>query len=113
VTLCHPTTKILPEPTSRQAHRFTFLDERSRKFTPDWEAAADVTVAILLTEAGRDPGDEQLHDLIGELSSQSDREMAVPEFAQPAVIGEFVHLPVRRLTLPQPNPRQRPARPAT
>ena len=28
----------------------------ARMFYPDWEAAADVTVAILRTEAGRDPG---------------------------------------------------------
>lgn len=39
--------------------------------TPDWEAASDVTVAILHTEAGRDPRDKQLHDLIGELSTRS------------------------------------------
>lgn len=52
--------------------RFCFFDERSREFYPDWEAAADVTVAILRTEAGRDPRDKQLQDLIGELSTRSD-----------------------------------------
>ncbi|MFT4110827.1 helix-turn-helix transcriptional regulator [Propionicimonas sp.] len=52
--------------------RFNFLDERSKDFYPDWSAAADVTVAILRTEAGRDPRDKQLHDLIGELSTRSD-----------------------------------------
>lgn len=41
-------------------------------FYPEWDAAADVTVAILRTEAGRDPRDKQLHDLIGELSTCSD-----------------------------------------
>ena len=50
--------------------RFCFLDERAREFYPDWEAASDVTVAILRTEAGRDPRDKQLHDLIGELSTR-------------------------------------------
>lgn len=53
--------------------RFAFLDtERSRIFYPDWDAAADVTVAILRTEAGRDPHNKDLQDLIGELSTRSD-----------------------------------------
>lgn len=52
--------------------RFNFLDERSHDFYPDWEAAADISVAILRIEAGRDPRDKQLHDLIGELSTRSD-----------------------------------------
>jgi transcriptional regulator with XRE-family HTH domain len=52
--------------------RFCFLDERAKAFYPDWETAADVTVSILRTEAGRDPRDKQLHDLIGELSTLSD-----------------------------------------
>ncbi|MET1086272.1 MAG: helix-turn-helix transcriptional regulator [Arthrobacter sp.] len=53
--------------------RFAFLDpERSRTFYPEWDAAADVTVAILRTEAGRDPHNKDLQDLIGELSTRSD-----------------------------------------
>lgn len=52
--------------------RFNFLDERSHEFYPEWEAAAEVSVAILRTEAGRDPKDRQLQDLIGELSTLSD-----------------------------------------
>ncbi|MFC8226017.1 helix-turn-helix transcriptional regulator [Streptomyces sp. NPDC057287] len=52
--------------------RFTFLDPASRRFYPDWEPAADVTVAILRTEAGRNPHDKDLHDLVGELSTRSD-----------------------------------------
>lgn len=52
--------------------RFCFLDERAKAFYPDWEAASDVTVSILRTEAGRDPRDRDLHDLIGELSTLSD-----------------------------------------
>ncbi|MBL3681917.1 helix-turn-helix transcriptional regulator [Leucobacter aridicollis] len=51
--------------------RFTFLDERAHDFYPDWEVFADVTVAILRTEAGRDPHNKELHDLIGELSTRS------------------------------------------
>lgn len=53
--------------------RFAFLDpQQSRTFYPDWEAAADVTVAILRTEAGRDPHNKDLQDLIGELSTRSE-----------------------------------------
>ncbi|MFE6867699.1 helix-turn-helix transcriptional regulator [Kitasatospora sp. NPDC057692] len=52
--------------------RFQFLDPASRRFYPDWEQAADITVAILRTEAGRDPHDKDLHDLVGELSTRSD-----------------------------------------
>lgn len=51
--------------------RFTFLDERAEDFYPDWDSFADVTVAILRTEAGRDPHNKELHDLIGELSTRS------------------------------------------
>jgi transcriptional regulator with XRE-family HTH domain len=52
--------------------RYTFLDEDSRRFYPDWETAADTAVAILRTEAGRDPHDKGLHDLVGELSTRSE-----------------------------------------
>jgi transcriptional regulator with XRE-family HTH domain len=52
--------------------RFTFLDERAHDFYPDWEMFADVTVAILRTEAARDPHNKELHDLIGEMSTRSE-----------------------------------------
>lgn len=52
--------------------RFTFLDPRARDFYPDWDLFAEVTVAILRTEASRDPRNKELHDLIGELSTRSD-----------------------------------------
>ena len=51
--------------------RFTFLDERAFRFYPDWDFFAQVTIAILRTEAGRDPHNKELHDLIGELSTRS------------------------------------------
>ena len=51
--------------------RYTFLDDDSRRFYPDWATAADTCVAILRTEAGRDPHDKALHDLVGELSTRS------------------------------------------
>ncbi|WP_326793538.1 helix-turn-helix transcriptional regulator (plasmid) [Streptomyces sp. NBC_00841] len=52
--------------------RFNFLDSASRRFYPDWDQAADIAVAILRTEAGRNPHDKDLHDLVGELSTRSD-----------------------------------------
>jgi transcriptional regulator with XRE-family HTH domain len=53
--------------------RHCFLDrESAEKFYPDWDKAADTIVAILRAEAGRDPYDKDLQDLIGELSTLSD-----------------------------------------
>jgi transcriptional regulator with XRE-family HTH domain len=52
--------------------RFTFLDSSARRFYPDWNLAADMTVANLRTAAGIDPHDKGLHDLVGELSTRSD-----------------------------------------
>lgn len=52
--------------------RFTFLDSAARRFYPDWDYYADITVAMLRTQAGRDPHDRQLHELVGELSTRSD-----------------------------------------
>lgn len=55
--------------------KFTFLDrERSELFHPNWDLAADITVGILRIEAGRDPHDESLQALVGELATRS------PEF---------------------------------
>jgi transcriptional regulator with XRE-family HTH domain len=52
--------------------RFTFLDPRARDFWADWERAADDSVAQLRTEAGRDPYDQALTGLVGELSTRSE-----------------------------------------
>jgi transcriptional regulator with XRE-family HTH domain len=52
--------------------RFIFLDPRAIRFYPNWEKAADDIVAILRSEAGRDPYDKSLSDLVGELSTRSD-----------------------------------------
>jgi transcriptional regulator with XRE-family HTH domain len=52
--------------------RFCFLDPRARDFWLDWERAADDAVAALRLEAGRDPYDKRLTDLVGELSTRSD-----------------------------------------
>jgi transcriptional regulator with XRE-family HTH domain len=52
--------------------RYTFLDEDAERFYPDWDTAADTCVAILRTEAGRDPSDPLMHDLVGELATRSE-----------------------------------------
>jgi transcriptional regulator with XRE-family HTH domain len=52
--------------------RFNFLDPRAEDFFPDWDDAANTTVALLRTEAGRDPHNRDLTDLIGELATRSD-----------------------------------------
>ena len=52
--------------------RFTFLDPAAADFYPDWERVATELVAHLRSEAGRNPYDRQLSDLIGELSTRSD-----------------------------------------
>lgn len=52
--------------------RFCFLNPRSHELYPDWDGAANVTVAQLRMAAGRDPGDRAMHDLIGELATRSE-----------------------------------------
>jgi transcriptional regulator with XRE-family HTH domain len=53
--------------------RFCFLDPRADDFYPDWDDAANTTVALLRTEAGRDPYDKALTDLVGELATRSEQ----------------------------------------
>jgi transcriptional regulator with XRE-family HTH domain len=52
--------------------RFQFLDPRAQDFYPDWNGAANITVALLRAEAGRRPHDAQLRELVGELSTVSE-----------------------------------------
>jgi transcriptional regulator with XRE-family HTH domain len=52
--------------------RFLFLDPRARTFYVDWEQVAHDVVAALRGEAGRNPYDRALSDLIGLLSTRSD-----------------------------------------
>lgn len=52
--------------------RFQFLDPASRDFYPDWELFAHMCVEIMRAEAGRDPHDKGLQDLVGELSTRSE-----------------------------------------
>jgi hypothetical protein len=51
--------------------RFTYLDPRAKEFFADWNRAAKECVAALRFQAGRDPFDRDLSDLVGELSTQS------------------------------------------
>jgi hypothetical protein len=53
--------------------RFIYLDPASQDFYPDWEQLAEDVVALLRGEAGRDPYDRNLSDLIGELSTRSEQ----------------------------------------
>ena len=52
--------------------RFQFLDPAARDFYPDWDLFAEMCVAIMRAEAGRDPHDKALQDLVGELSTRSE-----------------------------------------
>lgn len=55
----------------RNNARFIFLSPASRIFYPDWEQAADSTVASMRVAAGQNPNDKPLTDLIGELVTRS------------------------------------------
>jgi transcriptional regulator with XRE-family HTH domain len=52
--------------------RFVFLDPRSRVFYRDWGGIADAGVGSLRVEAGRDPYDQDLTELVGQLSMRSE-----------------------------------------
>ncbi|MFY9934821.1 MAG: transcriptional regulator [Streptosporangiaceae bacterium] len=52
--------------------RFCFLDPRARDLYPGWEDVAGSTVAVLRSEAGRDPYNRALTDLVGELATRSE-----------------------------------------
>lgn len=52
--------------------RYVFLGPGAREFFREWSRVADDTVALLRAEAGRDPYDRALSDLVGELSTRSE-----------------------------------------
>ncbi|MFD2468977.1 helix-turn-helix transcriptional regulator [Amycolatopsis silviterrae] len=54
--------------------RYIFLDPSAQHFFADWDAAGNATAALLRAEAGREPHDRALRELIGELCTLS------PEF---------------------------------
>ncbi|MDP9868363.1 MULTISPECIES: helix-turn-helix transcriptional regulator [Streptosporangium] len=51
--------------------RYIFLDPGSKQFFVDWDEAAVATAALLRAEAGREPHDRALRELVGELSTLS------------------------------------------
>ena len=55
----------------RNNARFTFLDPQAAEFYRDWESVKRNTVALLRAAAGRDPYDQSLINLVGQLSTQS------------------------------------------
>jgi hypothetical protein len=52
--------------------RFHFLDPRAGDFYPGWSAAADTTVAIMRSAAGRELHNRDMTDLVGELAMRSE-----------------------------------------
>jgi transcriptional regulator with XRE-family HTH domain len=64
---------LFADPTRPANHsRFAFLNPSAHDFWIDWERIADDTVAVLRTQAGRDPYNKALTDLVGELCTRSD-----------------------------------------
>lgn len=64
---------ILDDPANRRNNAlFTFLNPAARIYYPDWEQGADSIVATLRSDAGRDPHDRGITDLVGELVTRSD-----------------------------------------
>ena len=51
--------------------RFTFLDPVAQDFYAEWEQTARDLVGLLRSEAGRNPYDKELSNLVGELSTRS------------------------------------------
>ncbi|KAF2417482.1 helix-turn-helix transcriptional regulator [Microbacterium sp. B35-30] len=52
--------------------RFQFLDPAAREFYPDWDRFAEMCVGVMRAEAGRDPHDPAMQELVGELSTRSE-----------------------------------------
>jgi transcriptional regulator with XRE-family HTH domain len=59
-----------PQPNSA---RFAFLDPAAKEFYPEWDRNTQELVAAMRGEAGRNPFDRKLTDLVGELSTRSER----------------------------------------
>jgi MmyB-like transcription regulator ligand binding domain len=60
-----------PETLPVNLARLLFLDPRSNDFFVEWDTVTDDAVAALRAEAGRNPLDRNLSDLIGELAQHS------------------------------------------
>jgi transcriptional regulator with XRE-family HTH domain len=60
-------------PERRNLARFMFLDPAARERYVDWERCAHAHVGFLRLAAGRDPNDQELAALIGELSVKNEQ----------------------------------------
>jgi transcriptional regulator with XRE-family HTH domain len=66
-------SEMFADPSCRaNVARFGFLHPAARRFFTDWELMARFAVGALRVEAGRNPYDRDLSNLIGELSTRSD-----------------------------------------
>ncbi len=63
---------VFAEPAPNSA-RFAFLNPAAQEFYPEWERNTQELVATMRGEAGRNPFDKKLSDLVGELSTRSER----------------------------------------
>lgn len=63
---------IFAEPAPNSA-RFAFLNDGAPDFYIEWDRNTQELVATMRGEAGRNPYDKRLTDLVGELSTRSDR----------------------------------------
>jgi transcriptional regulator with XRE-family HTH domain len=63
---------LTPESLPVNLARFLFLDSRASDLFVDWETVSDDAVAALRAEAGRNPLDRHLSDLVGELATRSE-----------------------------------------
>lgn len=80
---------------------FNVFSPAAQSFYPDWIAAVDATVAVLRQEAGRDPYNKRITEVIGELSTRSDvfrdrwananvrRHDAVAKIANHPIVGDI------------------------
>ena len=59
--------------TDPNSARFAFLNPAAQEFYIDWDRNTQDLVAAMRGEAGRNPYDRKLSDLVGELSTRSDR----------------------------------------
>jgi len=76
--------------------RYIFLDSGAQDFYVDWDDAGAATAALLRAEAGREPHDRALRELIGELSTLS------PEFRSLWAVHDVLlhHDGIKRLQHP-------------
>ncbi|QDE35585.1 transcriptional regulator [Microbacterium foliorum] len=63
---------VFADPAPNSA-RFAFLNPAAPDFYVEWEKNTQELVATMRGEAGRNPYDKRLSDLVGELSTRSDR----------------------------------------